>query len=133
MKYRLMDLLACPIDKKFPLKLIVFQEEGRDIEFSHEGVVCELYCGLKGTYVKDAGLSAEDCKLCMRKEILNGLLTCSECSRWYPIVEEIPQLLPDDLRGPDEDLLFLKKHAGMIPIEILESGKPFNLKGKVES
>ncbi|MEM0275213.1 MAG: Trm112 family protein, partial [Nitrososphaerota archaeon] len=26
MKYRLMDLLACPICKKFPLKLIVFTE-----------------------------------------------------------------------------------------------------------
>lgn len=128
MKYRLMDLLACPIDKDFPLKLLVFQEEERSIEFKHENVVCELYCGLKTTYVKEAGLSVEDCSKCMRKEILNGLLICNKCGRWYPIVDEIPQLLPDELRDQKEDLTFLNKHIKKIPRNIIEEGKPFNLR-----
>ncbi|MEM3029041.1 MAG: Trm112 family protein [Thermoproteota archaeon] len=130
MKYRLMDLLACPIDKDFPLKLIVFQEENRSIEFKHDDVVCELYCGLKATYVKEAGLNAEKCNECMRMEILNGILICSKCNRWYPIVEEIPQLLPDELRERNEDLSFLKKYAEKVPEKVLEEGVPFNLKTK---
>jgi len=127
MKYRLMDLLACPIDKNFPLKLIVLQEEERSIEFKHENVVCELYCGLKAAYVKDTILSAEVCNRCMKMEILNGVLICSKCNRWYPIVDEIPQLLPDELREKDEDLSFLKRYAEKIPKSILEEGKPFNI------
>lgn len=127
MKYRLMDLLACPIDKDFPLKLIVFQEEERSIGFKHDGVVCELYCGLKAAYVKDSGLSTEACNECMKKEILNGVLICSKCNRWYPIIDEIPQLLPDELRESNEDISFLRKHAEKIPRNILEEGKPFNL------
>jgi uncharacterized protein YbaR (Trm112 family) len=123
-----MDLLACPIDKEFPLKLIVFQEEERSIEFKHDNVICELYCGLKETYVKDANLSEEICNKCMKREILNGILICSKCNRWYPIVDEIPQLLPDELRELDEDLSFLKEHAEKIPKDIVEEGKPFNLK-----
>jgi len=128
MKYRLMDLLACPIDKDFPLTLIVFQEEERNIEFKQERIVCELYCGLKVSYVKDANLNAGDCSKCMRKEVLNGILICSKCNRWYPIIDEIPQLLPDELRDSDEDLSFLKKYSEKIPKRILEEGKPFNLK-----
>ncbi len=127
MKYRLMDLLACPIDKDFPLKLIVFQEEERSIEFKHDSVICELYCGLNTARVKDAGLSAGICNKCMKREILNGLLICSKCNRWYPIIDEIPQLLPDELRDLKEDLSFLRKYAEKIPKNILEEGKPFNL------
>jgi len=128
MKYRLMDLLACPIDKDFPLKLIVFQEEERSIEFKRDNVICELYCGLKATYVKEADLNAEKCNKCMRMEILNGILICPKCGRWFPIVDEIPQLLPDELRELKEDLSFLKKYAENIPKSILEEGRPFNLK-----
>ncbi len=128
MKYRLMDLLACPIDKDFPLQLTVFQEEDRSIEFKHDNVICELYCGLKAAYVKDSNLNAEVCNKCLKKEILNGVLICSKCNRWYPIVDEIPQLLPDELRELEEDLSFLKKYGEKIPKNILEEGKPFNLK-----
>lgn len=130
MKYRLMDLLACPIDKDFPLKLIVFQEEERNVEYKPDGVLCELYCGLKDVNVKGSGISVEECSRCMREEILNGILICSKCNRWYPILDEIPQLLPDELREPEEDLSFLKKYAEKIPRSILEGGKPFNLKTK---
>ncbi|MEM4000882.1 MAG: Trm112 family protein, partial [Saccharolobus sp.] len=46
MKYRLMDLLACPMCKHFPLKLFVFSEKEIDRKLSQEDKkpLCELYC-----------------------------------------------------------------------------------------
>ncbi|TMI26645.1 Trm112 family protein [Candidatus Bathyarchaeota archaeon] len=89
MKRRLMEILACPIDKHYPLDLHVFEE---------------------------------------KEEIVEGLLVCSECDRWYPISDEIPQLLPDDLRESMEDLRWLAKWKERVPERVLTSGKPFSLK-----
>jgi len=53
---------------------------------------------------------------------------CDGCGRWYPIEEEIPRLLPDDLRKPNEDVEFLRKWKEKIPEKVLKEGKPFSLK-----
>lgn len=88
MKRKLMDILACPIDKFYPLQLLVFEE---------------------------------------KEEIISGVITCSKCNRWYPIIDEIPHMLPDDLREKKEDLPFLQQWKDKIPETILKDGKPFNL------
>ncbi len=88
MKRRLMEILACPIDKHHPLELHIFQEE---------------------------------------EEIVEGMLVCPECRRWYPIIDEIPELLPDDLREPRSDLKWLEKWREKAPDEVLAQGKPFTL------
>ncbi len=88
-KKKLMEILACPIDKHHPLDLMVFKEE---------------------------------------EEIAEGLIVCSKCLRWYPIRDEIPEMLPDELRKEKEDLPFLEKWKKQIPEKILSEGKPFNLK-----
>ncbi|MFB0557970.1 MAG: Trm112 family protein [Candidatus Bathyarchaeia archaeon] len=65
-------------------------------------------------------------------EVDAGLLVCPECGRWYPIgsaVETIPEMLPDDLRERDRDLEWLEKWRGVVPTNVLEEGKPFNLSG----
>lgn len=65
-------------------------------------------------------------------EVDAGLLVCPECDRWYPIgsaVETIPEMLPDDLRERDRDLEWLKKWREVVPANVLEEGKPFNLSG----
>lgn len=85
-----MEYLACPIDKHYPLKLIVFLEE--------EG------------------------------EVLEGLIICSRCKRYYPVKEGIPEMLPDELRDRKQDVRFLEKWRDKVPEEILEEGRPFNLK-----
>jgi uncharacterized protein YbaR (Trm112 family) len=90
MKRKLMELLACPIDKQHPLELHVFEE---------------------------------------KDEVVEGLIVCPKCLRWYPIREEIPELLPDELRKQNEDLPFLKKWKDKAPSQIVTEGKPFNLKG----
>ena len=88
MKRKLMDILACPIDKFYPLELLVFEE---------------------------------------KDEIAEGLITCAKCGRYYPIIDEIPHMLPDELRERDEDLKFLEKWKTKIPEKILKDGKPFSL------
>ena len=90
MKRKLMDILACPIDKYHPLDLLVFEE---------------------------------------KDEIVEGLIVCPQCNRWYPIREEIPEMLPDELRKETDDLPFLKKWKEKVPKKVVTEGRPFNLKG----
>jgi len=88
LKKRLMEILACPIDKAYPLELHVFEEGD---------------------------------------EILSGIIICSKCNRWYPIIDEIPHMLPDDLREEKEDVAFLRKWKEKIPQNTLTEGRPFKL------
>lgn len=87
-KKKLMDILACPIDKHYPLDLHVFEQTD---------------------------------------EIAEGIIICPKCLRWYPIRDEIPEMLPDELRDEKDELPFLKKWKQQIPKQILQEGKPFNL------
>lgn len=88
MKKKLMDILACPIDKYYPLDLHVFEEN---------------------------------------EEISQGIIICPKCLRWYPIRDEIPEMLPDELRKERDELPFLEKWRSKIPKEVLSKGKPFSL------
>jgi uncharacterized protein YbaR (Trm112 family) len=88
LKKRLMEILACPIDKAYPLELHVFEEGD---------------------------------------EIVSGIIICSKCNRWYPIIDEIPHMLPDDLREEKEDVAFLRKWREKIPQNTLTEGRPFKL------
>ncbi|MEM1739757.1 MAG: Trm112 family protein [Candidatus Methanomethylicaceae archaeon] len=128
MKYRLMDLLACPICKNFPLELHIFsrKEVSRTLSSEDTKPLCEIYCAYKSSYIKDLK-ETPPCEECIRYEIIDGLLFCKSGNRWYPIIEAIPHMLPDDLRDKEEDLNFLKKWKNNIPEKILKNGKPFNL------
>ena len=88
-----MEILACPIDKYYPLELHVFME---------------------------------------KEEIVEGIITCPKCSRWYPIREEIPEMLPDELREEKDERPFLRKWKAKIPEKILSNGRPFSLKKAAE-
>jgi len=89
MQRRLLDILACPVDKRYPLQLFEFELRG-DI-------------------------------------IVSGALACEECGRYYPIVEEIPIMLPDNLRNKKDDLAFLEKWKDKLPENIVHAGKPWSL------
>ncbi|RLF23876.1 MAG: Trm112 family protein [Thermoprotei archaeon] len=129
MKYRLLDLLACPMCKHFPLTLKVFKEnryEKREPP-TDKRPVCELYCGFLAKYTKELGREDIKCEECFKREVDAGILICPRCKRWYPIEEEIPRMLPDELRDEEEDLSFLRKYKDKIPGKVLKEGKPFNL------
>jgi uncharacterized protein YbaR (Trm112 family) len=89
MNKKMMEILACPIDKHFPLEII---------ELSSKGDI-----------------------------IAEGAIFCSECSRFYPIVDEIPIMLPDELRDKNQDIEFLKKNKNNLPEKIVNKGLPWHL------
>ena len=89
MQRRLLDILACPIDKHFPLEMTELNASG--------------------------------------DTVIDGVLFCGQCSRFYPIIDEIPVMLPDDLRSRKEDLEFLTRWKDRLPKETVASGKPVNL------
>lgn len=89
MRRRLLDILACPMDKYYPLELIELKTQG-DV-------------------------------------IVDGVLTCAECGRYYPIIDEIPVMLPDDLRKEDEEKKFLTKWSSKLPERVVYEGRPFHL------
>jgi len=64
------------------------------------------------------------------EEVVEGIIVCPKCLRWYPIRDEIPEMLPDELRNRKEDIEFLVKWKEKVPERILLEGKPFNLSEK---
>lgn len=51
------------------------------------------------------------------KETKEGLLTCRECGRWFPIRGFLPEILPDSLRTKEDDLLFLDTIAPFLKVD----------------
>ena len=59
--------------------------------------------------------------------VIEGALYCSECSRFYPILDEIPILLPDELRDKKQDMDFLKNNVKKLPEKIIKQASPWHL------
>ena len=59
--------------------------------------------------------------------ISEGVLFCKKCSRFYPIIDEIPIMLPDELRDKDMELDFLKKNMNALPEKITRTANPWHL------
>ncbi len=139
MKLRLLDILACPIDKTWPLKVSIFEE--REISEPKipqadeiTKVVCKYYCGKEDlilsnekTDTADGSIKtlaataeaskvsyAKDCKECFSKEIISGIIKCSECETYYPVIDEIPMMLKAELRNEDIERDFTLKWAEKI-------------------
>ena len=207
MKPWLFDILACPIDKFFPLELYIFSfettedefkeiistYEERDINRIRDEKIIEIQEENGEVYFKDAiviekssldeylnsiissieevknihdksmfGLSKrcfsiirEDLKNRIVKftdtgeikkiesiypelyflnkiktetEIKTGLLFCVECKRWYPIIETIPQMLPDEYRDENAEIEFLKTNKDLLDSTFFKQNlKPYNI------
>ncbi|MFX0028480.1 MAG: Trm112 family protein [Candidatus Hermodarchaeota archaeon] len=208
MKPWLFDILACPIDKHFPLKLYIFSFEtnsndfnsfleilkNRNLEFikdeeiieiSQEGGIyfikdniiikkteLETYINLiilsinelDNIFNKSQNKVSKNCfeiistkiktkilnykenfdpntldqiipelyflnKIKLETEIESGLLFCTKCNRWYPIIETIPQMLPDEYRNEKKEIEFLQTIKNLLDEEFFNQDlKPFNLK-----
>ncbi|CAE6493629.1 Trm112 family protein [Candidatus Nitrosotenuis uzonensis] len=89
MNKKMLDILACPIDKHFPLEM--YELESKD------------------------------------QVVVEGSLYCTNCDRFYPIIEEIPIMLPDELRDKNQDIVFLEKHKNSLPQKIIKDAKPWHL------
>jgi uncharacterized protein YbaR (Trm112 family) len=61
-------------------------------------------------------------------EIKTGILFCSKCNRWYPIIDTIPQMLPDKYRDEKKEIDFLEKHKDLLDAKFLNQDlKPFKI------
>jgi uncharacterized protein YbaR (Trm112 family) len=89
MNKKMLDILACPIDKHHPLEIF----ESKSID----------------------------------DKIVDGALYCTSCSRFYPIIEEIPIMLPDELRDKKQDIDFLKNNQEKLPEKIIKQASPWHL------
>jgi uncharacterized protein len=94
----MLNILACPIDKHYPLVLL------------------------------EISVSRDDEQTNTNDETIDmGILYCDKCTRFYPIIEQIPVMLPDDLRDKQKDLEFLQKWRDVIPTNILHKAQPWHL------
>ena len=98
----MLDILACPMDKHYPLELfeinIKKDNENKNDHDNNSNIV-----------------------------ITEGILFCTKCSRFYPIIEEIPVMLPDELREKQTDIDFLKRWNNKLPEKIIKHGNPWHL------
>lgn len=125
----MLDILACPIDKNYPLDLIELQVKEfendilRESDFLNDdktskknNLVINQENDIRGEGTKD--------KIII---IIEGILYCKKCLRFYPIIDEIPIMLPDELREKEKDLEFLNKWKNNIPQKILSNANPWHL------
>ena len=89
MNKTMIDILACPMDKHYPLELFDINKK--------ENIIYE------------------------------GALFCTKCSRFYPIIEEIPIMLPDELRNKKQEIEFLKNYKDKLPEKIITKANPWHL------
>jgi uncharacterized protein len=101
MKKSMLDILACPIDKHYPLELFeinIKKYNNNNNNLNNSEIV-----------------------------ISEGILFCMKCSRYYPIIEEIPVMLPDELREKQTDIDFLRQWREKIPEKVIKHGNPWHL------
>lgn len=129
----MLDILACPIDKNYPLELIelhVKELEKDKIKENYHPLNSDENNNIVKKNKNSGGVNkVNEIKHNDEKVIvvIDGILYCKKCSRFYPIIDEIPIMLPDELREKEKDLQFLKKWKHTIPEEILTQSNPWHL------
>jgi len=116
MKYKLLDILSCPNCKNFPLKIHVIRQEKK--EFKGEFQPCTSYCSYLNQ--KPPKNKKENCRECLNTEIIDAIIYCEKCGKWFPVEDAIPIMQPDHYRSKEEDQEFLRKHADKIPENLKE-------------
>ncbi|CAN5798811.1 hypothetical protein BH23THE1_BH23THE1_29830 [soil metagenome] len=134
-----MDILVCPFDKVSSLELLEFKTHpNANIKSSQSAPLNEQEPITKEGVYKDNdnndNNNTNNQELTINTSALSseiieeGLLLCRTCMRFYPITEEIPIIMPDELRDKKKDLEFLKTWNKSIPENLLKNLKPWTMK-----
>jgi uncharacterized protein len=128
----MLDILACPMDKNYPLDLIELHVKEYESDNLRESKSKSHYYNKKTKKNNLTGNQEIDDMIGkINKDkvivIIEGILYCKKCLRFYPIIDEIPIMLPDELREKEKDLEFLNKWKNNIPQRILKNANPWHL------
>jgi uncharacterized protein YbaR (Trm112 family) len=116
MRYYFFELLACPVCKNPNLLLHSIVEEEREVKVDVVKVRCRRRCSLYWRNADETPL--ELCQKCVHRDIVEGVIVCTNCGRWYPIISSIPVMMNDKYRNPKEDMEFMRRNASRIPEHI---------------
>ena len=120
MRKSLLEILACPIDKHSPLELFeinVLSTNKSSIDKQGENGITQDERTYNHTSYDNV-------------IVKEGVLFCSRCLRFFPIIDEIPIMLPDELREREKDLQFLLEWETKLPSKILDHGVPWHIDRK---
>lgn len=120
MRKSLIEILACPIDKHSPLELIEI-----NVYLTNESSSDKRSDNRKTLRERANNDTTYDNVI-----VKEGVLFCSRCSRFFPIIDEIPIMLPDELREREKDMKFLLEWETKIPRKILDHGVPWHIDRK---
>lgn len=120
MRKSLLEILACPIDKHTPLELFEI-----NVNSTNKSSIDKQ--GENGITQDERTYNHISYENVVVKE---GVLFCSRCSRFFPIIDEIPIMLPDELREREKDLQFLLEWETKLPSKILDHGVPWHIDRK---
>jgi uncharacterized protein len=139
MNRKLLDILVCPFDKVSSLELFQFKAKAsfasvntisnNEDQDSKNTLTSDNENGRKmnDASTNSTSNSVSDMNEGTTEIVEEGLLLCRSCLRFYPITEEIPIILPDELRDKKKDLEFLKTWNESIPNDLLKNLRPWTL------
>jgi uncharacterized protein YbaR (Trm112 family) len=127
---RMLDVLVCPFDKESELELFEFKtrpmgniaQSGEKKSGFESGLKSNNNRAQNSTVKPGNAVDIDNDVV-----IEDGMLFCNSCLRFYPIVEEIPIILPDELRDKNNDLDILRKWGNSLPEKVVKRSLPWHL------
>jgi len=131
LRLNLLDFLLCP-DCGGALICAPFEIKSVEPDFGH---FCRFWCAAKGltiegpapagrmgiplpaerlAFTKPAAIDRADCRLCHQADVVEGTIACFACRKTFPIIDTIPEILPDELRNAERESAFMAKHEDRI-------------------
>lgn len=126
----MLDVLVCPFDKESELELFELKTRPMGNVGQSEEKKSGSESGLKSNNnrAQDSTFKTSN-TVDMDNDVVieDGMLFCNSCLRFYPIVEEIPIILPDELRDKNNDLDILRKWSNSLPEKVVKRSLPWHL------
>ena len=126
----MLDVLVCPFDKESELELFEFKTRpmGNIAQSGEKKSGFESGLKSNNNRAQDSTVKPGNAVDIDNDVVIeDGMLFCNSCLRFYPIVEEIPIILPDELRDKNNDLDILRKWSNSLPEKVVKRSLPWHL------